>query len=176
MRGIFRGGTLVQIFLLAILLVGCAEKLKTYEHSGEKIKIKYPLGWEIQEGILGSVVIFNSDKEGENDRFQENLSVIVQDLGGQKITLEQYSAAVVNQIKHIIPSDQIMEAGTMTLSGNKGQKIVCRVAQGGFRLKLLQIWTIQGQKAYMITFTAEEDKYLKYQGVVQKMIKSFKIL
>ena len=39
--------------------------------------------------------------------------------------------------------------------------------------KAMQIWTIKGNKAYLITYKAEPMQYSKYLPTIQKMVESF---
>ena len=42
--------------------------------------------------------------------------------------------------------------------------------------KAMQVWTLKGDKAYLITYKAEPEKYSKYLPTIQKMIDSFEII
>jgi eukaryotic-like serine/threonine-protein kinase len=39
--------------------------------------------------------------------------------------------------------------------------------------KAMQIWTLRGDKAYLITYKAEPGKYSRYLPIIQKMVDSF---
>lgn len=167
---------LVRIFLITVVVTGCAEQFKTYVNYAQRIKIHYPVAWIMQEEVMGAVVTFNSAQEGANDRFQENVSIIIQDLGEQKVTLKQYTEAVIGQLPRIMPGLNLIESKPIILSKNPAHKIICTAQQAEFRLKILQVWTIKDNRTYMLTFTAEEGKYPKFDKTVEKMLKTFKIM
>ena len=166
------------VFVTAILMIGCGEKFKIYENYAQRVRISYPLSWNIQENVMGAVATFNSAQEGANDRFRENLSIIIQDLGEQKekVTLKQYTETILGYLPRIIPGVQIVESKEIILSKVPAYRVVCTAQQAEFRLKILQVWTMKNNRTYMLTFTAEENKYPLFVKTVEKMLKTFKIM
>jgi hypothetical protein len=47
---------------------------------------------------------------------------------------------------------------------------------GQLSLKVKQYWFIKNNKAYLLTYTAEESKYDEYEDVATEMMMSFKFV
>ena len=93
-------------------------------------------------------------------------------MNSQSITLDQYSNAQINFIKE---HGSVLESNTITLKGDNtlAHRIVYINSEGQ---KIMQVWTIKGDKAYHITYATNQTRYYDYLPPVQKMIDSFEIL
>lgn len=83
------------------------------------------------------------------------------------MTLEEYTNSQINPLE-----EKLLESNTTILAGIPGYKIVFTSIQG---LKTMQVWTIKNDKAYIITYVAQEEDYEKELQVAQKIIDSFEI-
>ncbi|MCK4310224.1 MAG: hypothetical protein KAV80_02095 [Methanomicrobia archaeon] len=187
-------GKRLAIFIIATMMLtvfsGCTEEetttttpapttlppgFLTYENSTYGIKIMYPKEWEMMESYMGTVVIFLSPKESDSDVFQENLNVGVQDLSAQPMTLDEFTDLNIEQIKTLF-TIEVVDSSPTTLANTPADKVIYNLKQGQYDLKLMQIYTIKDDIAYVITYTAEEDKYLDFLDTIQIMINTFEIL
>jgi hypothetical protein len=74
----------------------------------------------------------------------------------------------------------ITESKKTLLSGLDGYKLITIFDIGDDSIalpvsKVMEVWTVYGNKVYKLTYVADEPKYSKYLPKVQKMIESFKI-
>jgi serine/threonine protein kinase len=182
---------LVVILILAVVMGLFQQKIKdwldsvldfsrlTYDAPNSGIKIKYPKNWTKEETtnpITGTVVRFSSPKEGAGDPFQENLSVEIQDFSGQPVTEQQYTKEARKQIYQFVPNANIITELKDQKSGNSsGYQVVYTGRDGGQKLQRMQMWAVRNNKAYVLTYEAEEQKYLEFLPVAQKMIDSFEV-
>jgi len=148
----------------------------TYENPTHGIRIKYPKDWTMQEGFMGTVVVFLSPKADASDVFQENLNVGVEDLSGVSITLDEYTELTIDQMGQFITDFTVIESGKTTLAGNPAYKIVYTGSQAQYSIKWMQIWAIKDDKAYLITYTAETDSFSDFLEIVEAMISSFEFM
>lgn len=148
---------------------------ETYRNEEYRFEIKYPSNWIKKEQVMGSVVVFLSPRESASDIFQENLNVMIQDLSTQPMTPEEYLDLSLNQIRQITDSN-IIDLSETTLVNSPAHKIVYTGKYNQHNLKWMQVWTIKNNKAYIITYTAEIDKYSDFLEIIQKMINSFKLV
>ncbi len=149
---------------------------KKYDNATEKLSFQYPDKWEMQEGFMGTLVFVKSPQADSKDTFQENVNVMVQSLGGQKVTLAQFAEAAEQQITSMITEAEIVEPNSdTTLADNAAKKIVYTGQQGQYNLKWQQIYFIKGDKAYVVTYTAQATDYEKYLPEVENILKSFQI-
>jgi hypothetical protein len=154
---------------------------KTYVNSIYGILMQYPSDWKkVEPGQLSQtnniniIVGYLSPKESALYRSPPAaLSVGIQNLSSsQSITLDQYSDAQINFIRE---QASVLESSTTTLKGDNtlAHKIVYINSEGQ---KIMQVWTIKGDKAYHITYATNETRYNDYLPPAQKMIDSFEIL
>lgn len=147
----------------------------TYESRDYGIKINYPMDWIKREQFMGTVVMFLSPTESASDIFQENLVVTVNDLSAQPITLEESVDPDINQLKMIVTDFKLVDSSATSLAGNPAHKVVYTGKDGQYNLEWMQVWTIKDDKAYIVTYTAEQDKYSEFLGTVEEMVQSFEI-
>jgi serine/threonine-protein kinase len=149
----------------------------TYNDPNSGIKIKYPKNWTKDvkaNAILGTEVRFFSPKEGDGDKFQENLSVEIQDLSAQPVTEQQYTKEARKQIYQFVPNANIItELKDQKIGNISGYQVVYTGRDGGQKLQRMQMWAVRNNKAYVITYEAEVEKYVNFLPVAQKMIDSF---
>lgn len=148
---------------------------ETYNNSG--IEITYPsTGWEVQEPIgnswSNSTVIVNFIKPVNNNV----LNVVIERLPDKGITVDDYVDNGLSYLKNSSTiSFNIMEMKNTTLAGNPAKKIVFTITNGTNNYKIMEVATIKEDNAYIITYLANEDRYLSDIKQVQNMIDSFKI-
>ncbi|HET7147773.1 MAG TPA: PsbP-related protein [Candidatus Nitrosopolaris sp.] len=156
----------------------------TYENPMFGIKILYPANWDKQQNASSS----NGKSNGNSTLFDlvafsppfKNTSDIVGKLIVQidnisdikPITLAQYANDTVSDLRQ----DFKVSESNATLAGNPAYKIVYTGQDSNVDLKALTVLTIKGDRAYIISYTAEPEKYTYYLPTVQKMIDSFEIL
>lgn len=164
--------------VVTIIFLWPRNKLLTYDNPIYGISIGYPQIWTMKENldpITGSLATFISPQEYGSDVFQENLSLSVQNLVEKNATLAEYTRTSIQEIKLFFPNAEIVEEGNTQLAKRPAHQVVYTGTEEGYSLKRLQIWTVKDNKAYIITYTAENAKYFEYLKTVQKMINSFEI-
>lgn len=184
----------MAVFIMAIMILtvlsGCTEgeegtttttpaptvppNFVTYENSTYGIRIMHPQEWEIMEKYMGTVVLFRSPIEDASDMFQENFNVVVGDLP-ESMELDELTDANIEQAKTHFAIENIDSSPT-TLANNPARKVTYNLKQGQYDLKIMQIYMIKGKRVYVITYTAEEDRYSDFLGTAQSMINTFEII
>ncbi|NES87118.1 MAG: hypothetical protein F6K10_40595 [Moorea sp. SIO2B7] len=143
-----------------------------YEDDNEGIKLKYPQDWQAIKGdpIRGEVAKFVSPKESSSDIFQENilLSVEIPD----STNLDDYTNNTVLVISKQLTNDVVSPRKT-TLGSLEGRLVVYTQKEGLLRLKKQQLWTMRGNRVYVITYSAEEGKYADFEAIATQVIDSF---
>ena len=138
-------------------------------------EIAYPKDWSMKEGVMGTTVMFLSQLENQNDKFRENVNIVVQDLSKQPMSLDEYTNLSLMQLKRIITDINITTSEKTKLANCDAYMVVYTGKQGQYNLKLMQIWTIKNNNAYIITYTAENIGFDKYGELVNPMVNSFVI-
>ena len=148
--------------------------MKNFTHT--EFSIEYPDSWTLDTaGSWGEAVGIYSPLENPEDKFSENLNVLIQDLGGQAIDLEGYKQITDQQITQLAPNGKIIESTIVTGNGDDFYRIIYTMTQAEFNLKITSICHIQNGKAYLVTFSAEEDQFEKYKTEGEKILASFRL-
>ncbi|KOP28260.1 serine/threonine protein kinase [Hapalosiphon sp. MRB220] len=153
------------------------EKFIPYENTEYQIKIKYPESWQLQikdiyvAGVTELATII-SPKQNDTDRFQEKINIDIEEFSG---TLADSKQLFIDEIKNTLPDAQIINTSSTTLAFKQANQIIYTGKDGDIELKNLQIWTLKGNKAYVITYTAAIDDYEQFINTAKEMINSFEI-
>jgi hypothetical protein len=152
----------------------------TYENPIFGIKILYPANWDKQENTSSSndnstlidLVAFSPPFKNNSD-IVGKLIVQVDNISDIKpITLERYANDTVGDLRQ----DFKVSESNATLAGSPAYKVEYTGLEASVDLKAMMIMALKGDRAYIISYTAEPEKYSYYLPTVQKLIDSFEIL
>lgn len=142
----------------------------------EKYEIKYPKSWELNSnGMMGTKFILFSPVANEKDQFRENVNLIIQDLTGYNLTLNQYTEISVQQIKATFPGSEMTANEKLKGESFEFQKLIYTGKQGDFDLKFEQYFWIVDQEAFVLTLTCEVSEFDNYQFLGETILNTFKI-
>lgn len=176
---------LVQTFLFfSLITFGQSTQKSTRKESENRWKvlnetnysIQYPDNWDLNKsGQMGSSFVVFSRLTSPQDKFRENVNLIIQSLQGQKINLDKYVEISEGQIKTMVTNGNLIESKRLNLNGHEFQKVIYTGDQGVFKLKFEQYyWVINGQ-AYILTLTCERNQFDTYKSTGEKIINSFRL-
>jgi hypothetical protein len=138
--------------------------------------IEYPSTWELNKGgQMGTCFILFSPLDSEKDTFKENVNLMVQDLGKENIGLNRYTEISEGQIKTLLTNSDLIESKRIKKSNAEFHKLIYTGDQGVFHLKFEQYYWVIDAKAYVLTFTSEEEKFATYSETGEKILNSFSI-
>lgn len=165
------------IFLtLAGLWVWDAARYGKYVHDKHGISVKYPRAWEIKHNVQGALVAFVSPKETALDIFQENVSIVVEDVSPALVTLEEFSDKAIQQMKAVFKTSiHIVESKPVKVGHYDAHRFVIEGNTPGEELRMMNIWLLKGRKSVIFTgivFLSDEEKYWP---VVERMADSFHV-
>ncbi|XID92476.1 DcrB-related protein [Paenibacillaceae bacterium WGS1546] len=135
---------------------------------------RYPEGWEVEGSDGGTIVAtFFVPPEDENDVFEENVSVAIEDLGGEDVTLEILAEASKKQLGEAIANFQIVKEETAELDGLPYYSLHFSGTQGELDLIWQQVYMIVDGFTYIFTYTAEPESFDKFVGQASEIIGSW---
>ncbi|MBE9045729.1 protein kinase [Pleurocapsales cyanobacterium LEGE 10410] len=174
--GMFMFATVVSFWLFISKSSESEIQLSSYENSSQGFELNYPEVWSKQkrDDFFTSGTVFLSPLENDSDKFKERVSVLVEDLSGS-MSLAQYTAESIAEIKRL-SDPNVGEAQTVKLGDRPGQQVIYEGEEHGSSIQRMQTWSVEGDRAYIITYTAQPQSYNKYLPIVERMIESFKIL
>ena len=136
--------------------------------------IQYPDNWELNtEKSMGTSFIIFSEQTSSEDKFRENINLIIQNLEGYNLNLDDYVAISEEQISKMVTNGIIIDSKRLNTNNTEFQKIIFTGKQGLFQLKFVQYYFIKDEKAYVLTFTCEEIQYEKYIFITDQILDSF---
>jgi hypothetical protein len=144
--------------------------------SKDNFTIEYPKPWRLDTSrMMGTELIAFSPLENSQDKFSENVNVIIQDLGGKNIDLEKYKQITEQEIATMVADGKVIESFIVKNSKNNFFKIVYTMTQNTRRQKIISVCFIKDNKAYLATFTSELDKYDAYKKIGDEILNSFSL-
>jgi serine/threonine-protein kinase len=150
---------------------------QVYNDPEYKFSLKYPLDWKKEERKMGQAVTFSSPKENDLDEFQESVNVTIENLSWRKdkdlITPESYAKESITSLKNSLLDFKLLEGDFYTLDKNPAYKIIFSGVRNGENLKYIMVFTIREPFAYLVTYTAKENKFTDYEKTANEMIESF---
>jgi PsbP-like protein len=158
----------------------------TYVNPILGLRIQYPSNWVIREhpynpaGNSTIVTFFSTSKSasatgnisGVSGMFVPYMDIFVFD--SKNMPLGELINGTINNIAKV----NLNESKPITLNNgnNPAYMLVYTVAIGGDELfKKMQVWTINDNKVYVITYNSQAASYFNYLPTVQKMIHSIEI-
>ena len=151
-------------------------ELSSYESQSEGFRIDYPQDWSKQErnDFFATGVIFFSPLVDDADRFKEKVSLLVENIPNN-MSLEAYTDQSLAEIRKLSDPD-IKKAQKITLGSNEARQIVYRGEENGQPVRRMQVWSVKGDRAYVLTYTATPQDYDLYLPMVEKTIESFETI
>jgi serine/threonine-protein kinase len=159
-------------WLLGFALVLSIQGSLTYVDKLNNFSMDYPRDWK--ELSTPNGVAFLRPKEDTTDKFQENVNLLIQDLSDQPMTLEQFNAYNKKQLNDNIGASANLSIQPATLAGQNAEIAYWNMTYQGIPLKIEQYWFVKGKKAYVFTYTAQPAKFIKYENIAIRLIKSFR--
>lgn len=148
-----------------------------YSSFDDNVSIQTPKGWTLKENPQpGTQASFLSSKEGEGDKFIENVGLNVSDLSAKpNVTLDEIVKAWTDQSQSEFPdSFKVVSEEKTTLGGVEAVKITYRAKDEVSALKGMAIFALKDNKAYILSYSAEEKSFDKFLDGVNQIINSFK--
>src|SRR6266508_2574937 len=166
---------------------GTTMGFQTYQNNIFGIEIRYPDGWSVRSypynnASNNTVVGFYSPSKtasqlgnisGVSGHFVPYLDIFAFD--SKNMSLDKIINGRINRIQNT--SDFVLDSKPFTLKGNRSayMLVYSTITGGDEFFKKMQVYTIIGNKVYLITFTAQEALFSNYLPTIRKMVDSFEI-
>ncbi|HLF19129.1 MAG TPA: PsbP-related protein [Candidatus Omnitrophota bacterium] len=172
------------IGILGVLLISYAGVVyyqgygfRKYTDRQAGFSIQYPREWAYAPNKDGANVIFYTPLESDYDAFQENINVAVKDISANPVGLDEFTRIAIRQMEIVFKDRiEVLESTPYNLGNRFGHKFVFQIKGIALSARMMMVWTVKGDKAFQVTYTAQTDTYGHYMDIVEKMLKSFKLL
>jgi serine/threonine-protein kinase len=151
----------------------------SYKSPNLGITLMYPADWiPSTSGLVDytDLIAFYAPLENLTDTFPPRLKLSVVTYN-HNISLSEYTnfvSMILNQSK----SFEIKNSSDYAISGIPSHKVVIAekpLQNGTLQIKNMNIWTIVGNRVYLITYDGEEAKFNRHMPEVEKILKSIHI-
>ncbi|WP_310991906.1 hypothetical protein [Aequorivita marina] len=163
-------------FILVIFqLAGCQSNKNgnTKELNKNGYSISYPSDLTLDEsGVNSSEFILSTEKTDTTDNFVENINLVIQNFTDRDIDLNTFVEISVDQINSrgkLISNERFKKGDAIF------QRLVYTITINKLNLKFIQYYFLENNKAYILTFTSEEDVFDKYSAEMEEIMQSFKL-
>ena len=150
-----------------------------YENSTYGIKVQYPSSWDKQENgtrqdTETDLVTFYPPSTNSN----ASLDISIDNISDEKGTsLAQYASNGTSDLKQSLKNFKLVGLSTNSvLAGLPAYNSTYTYVDGNVVLKDMELGTIKGSNAYIVTYEAGINEYNKYLPVIQKVIDSLQII
>ena len=168
----------LSIAFILLTQLGVAQSNLTYKnftHDGYKLDV--PTNWRIDTSkTLGAnFFAFSPADDNTLDKFSENVNVMIQNLQGQDISLQQYKEISENQFNSL--SDKFSDVETVIYKKGTSEFLIFKykMKQGNLALNVFSKCMIRNGSAYLATFAYEETASDKYKDISDRIILSFEL-
>ena len=148
------------------------EQFLTYEDITTGISIQFPSNWE-KSVNLDNFVTFRAPPETDTRIYPAALGLKIQELASKSVLLQEVTKVQLSELRKSNPNLEISESTSTTLAGKPAYRVVFTATDNQVERKAMQIWTIIDNKAILITYKAQPDKYSTYLPTIERMIGSF---
>ncbi len=165
---------LAPFFPLCMHAQGANTQWIPYYHSD--FTVVFPSDWELDTSHQMNTSFFLfSPLSGKNDKFRENINLMIQDLSQHQADLDQYVKLTESQIRMYIEQGLLLTSERKTSGGRAFQHMTYIGKQSGSSLMFEQYIWVLGKEAFVLTFTCRAETYDQYKTVGQKILNSFRI-
>lgn len=158
-----------------------------YTNPQYEFSLLYPSGWVNEEIPPGANLTFLMSFSPPPSEFGEFVFVYmaIKNLTGNNTSLKQFADQEISLLKRppamTSPTEDtgartIFESEPTTIAGNTpAHKVVYSEKVSGTLSKIMEIYTVNGDKGYILSYFADTTIYKKYSPTFQKMVSSLNI-
>jgi len=145
-------------------------------HATDQFEITYPSNWRLDlSHNMNTEFILFSELNNPVDIFRENISLIIQDMSENDLTMDDIVAMSEDQITMLITDAKVLNSVRMQKNGVEYHLFEYSGTQGTFKLHFLQHFYMIGDKSYVVTFSAETKAYEDFKAIGSEIMNSFVI-
>jgi len=155
-----------------IITIGLDSEFLTYDDIITGFSIKYPPDWERAQHLDKSVT-FLAPRESNSDTNPAGLGIMVIEVESNK-SLASITQNQLNILKNLYPDIQILESMETIFLGHPSHMIIFTATDNTQSMrKAMQIWFKEDNKAFLMTYKSDNQRYSKYLPIIDRMLNSF---
>ena len=155
-----------------IITIGLDSEFLTYDDIITGFSIKYPPDWERAQHLDKSVT-FLAPRESNSDTNPAGLGIMAIEVESNK-SLASITQNQLNTLKNLYPDIQILESMETIFLGHPSHMIIFTATDNTQSMrKAMQIWFKEDNKAFLMTYKSDNQRYSKYLPIIDRMLNSF---
>jgi hypothetical protein len=166
-----------QLLAFAFTLVStyCHAQLdKSY--SCPEYSVSYPKNWRLDTSRQAApTIFFFSPLENSQDKFSENVNIMIQNLAGKHIDLSAYQGISENQVSTLGVNGKMIKSKIEKTAQGDRYYMEYQMTMNGNELRVKSICYIKKDIAYLATFTSKTDSFEKYNKTGTEILESFRL-
>lgn len=174
------------IVLVFVFLSGCGENssdnsenneasFSTYENMEKGISIDYPSTWNKYENppeVPDVTVLFSS---ASNEPTKTG-SLMITVLDEVNMSMDEFKEAHIENSSLLLQDFELITEESTALAGLSGYKIIFTFKSNLYTWRQLEVWTISDDTLYLLVHQADQAYYENFDGDIEHMVSSFKII
>jgi hypothetical protein len=177
---------IITLLLLCIAIDGIAQTNKSkiakqpniqfIKFEEENYSFEYPSTWVKSTMMLPKTKCnINAPLENAEDKFKENVNLVVEDLTKRKVTdIKSYFTDSEAMLKKYMPNSKITTHELRKSSVGDYIYLEYDMSAMAYNMHITQYYYYKDGKGYIITFTIESAEVEKYKPLTAKVLNSFK--
>ena len=145
-------------------------KFDTYYSDFPSFNIKYPTEWVTDDKEPAADVIFSAVAGVNPSSVQVSHEFLTTNL-----SLDKYTSKSVTALRNALPNFKLISNTEDVLFGVDATRLVYTTTEDKKTFKIMQIFSIFGDTAYVVTYIANNENYATDLQIAQRMINSFEI-
>jgi hypothetical protein len=152
---------------------------QVYRNNRYGFSLRYPKGWKMQNvmqegaGTLKTIILFVSPLEAEKDEAQENINLLVEELSAPRLTLEEYTAAALENERDIFTDYTLLASHSLLIDGMPAHRVAFTGSlDGETTVAFEQIWLLREGRAFVWSLASSPASLDRYAQMFRQMIGS----
>lgn len=138
--------------------------------------IRYPDSWGLNaSGYEGTSFILYTEQSSLQDRYNENISLVIQELADSDNKLDQFIEVTEDIIRTKLNNGKLIESTRHNADGREYQKIIYLGRQRIYNLKFEQYFWVEDGKSYVLTLSCKVNEFDRYKETGEAILNSFRI-
>ncbi len=154
--------------------------VQNYENPSYGIKIQYPKDWTASTSaipVYNGIIGFYPPLKNLTDIPSASVSLLVTTYA-PTISLDGYTKTILGALEQ--QGVKIDESNPNTLAGKPGHRITYspsnqETPNAPVNLKVMETWIVMNNKVYLVSFSADTQKFAAHLPTVQQMLDSLQI-
>ena len=165
---------IILIITLSLAFMGCGILWQRYNSQEYGFSIFLPRLWYKEEGRYATVIMARSSQRGPKDRYLENINVVAS-YAPQGMSLTTYFEINKNDIFEKMPGEEFdVKQGEVFAGGTPGIWLSFSTKTKVITLRVLSAVWIKGDRAYVVTCSADDAQFPEYEPIFKKAIQSIR--